>query len=85
VIGQDAARDLAAARYRMLFLGKYYETVDGVRHPFPTLDGSSFRDVVASGDAWLVNCAPLAGLTVEARVSRDGRWVEINQVSYASQ
>lgn len=82
-ISDRLARKLAVDRYRHLFENRYRKKADGSYEGFPPLDESTFV-VEEEGEALVVTSAPLRGYHVQARVSRDGAWVELVNVGYAS-
>jgi hypothetical protein len=80
------AKVLLLQRYRKLFGDKYLrDPAGGEYFAFPPLSEGQFQFVEEHGDAWHVRCEPPAGLAVEGRVAKNGSWVEILRVSYASE
>lgn len=83
-IDENAARKLAIEQYNHLFKDKYIlNPVDSKYHQCPTLDSKSFRTAEVKGGCWQLARDPPAGWFVYARVSLDGKWVQITSAGFA--
>lgn len=77
------ATQLALARYRALFSDKYlHNQTDGQYYPFPKLDVTAVTKVDVEPDAFVVHADPPAGVSLEARVAKTGRWTELVRVVF---
>jgi hypothetical protein len=62
-------------------LDKYFfNPVDKKHHRFPTLDAKYFHEAEVKEGCWQLAGAPPAGLFVFAKVSLDGKWVQLTSV-----
>jgi hypothetical protein len=85
-IDEVVARKLAIQQYHKLFFDKYYfNPVDKKHHKFPKLDGKFFHKAKLQGGAWQLAGDPPAGVHVYAKVSIDGKWVQLSRVGFAPQ
>lgn len=84
-IEPDQARDLVIARYTALFGALYLrDPLSGDYRHLAPLQRSDLREVETEGSAWMVRCNRLAGFHLSARVAKDGSWVELIDVGYAT-
>jgi hypothetical protein len=81
-----AARRLFVARYQQLFGDKYFlNPVDGKYTRFPEIEPDSIDSLERTPGAWSIKATPPAGVSVVGRVDLQGRWVDIESVSFASE
>ncbi len=80
-IDENTARKLAVEQYNQLFKDKYLlGPVDSKYLQCPTLDAKSFRVAEVKDGCWQLALDPPAGWFVYAKVSLDGKWVQITRV-----
>lgn len=85
-IDATEASTLALLRFEQLFSDKYIlNTVDQRHYRMPALTKSQVTSVEAVGPVWLVRVEPPAGLSMEARVAKDGSWTELVRVRWSPQ
>jgi len=53
-------------------------------HVFLPITAADFEVVGASDTAWLVVCDGLVGQIVHGRVAKDGDWVDLSHVGFAT-
>ena len=83
-ISEMDARELAIKQYRHLFSDKFYfNPVNKSYRPFPPLDASWFHKAQFESSVWTLAGDPPAGVFVYARVSADGKWVQLDRVGFA--
>jgi hypothetical protein len=84
-VDEATARTLAIAQYNKLFRDKYtLNPVDSKHHKFPVLDAKYFHKAEIKDGCWQLAGAPPAGWFVFARVSLDGKWVQLTSVGFAA-
>jgi hypothetical protein len=83
-IDENAARKLAIDQYNHLFKDKFIlNPVDKKHHPLPALEAKSFRVAEVKDGCWQLALDPPAGWFVYAKVSLDGKWVQITSAGFA--
>ena len=83
-IDENTARKLAIEQYNKLFCDKYIlNPLDAKHHKFPELDAKYFYKAEIKDGCWQLAGAPPAGWFVLARVSLDGKWVQLTSVGFA--
>ena len=83
-IDPSRAKQLALGRYRQLFEDKYFVDQAGQQcRPMPAITADDINRVEDKGDAWLIAADPPAGMALEARVAKDGSWIEVVRVRWA--
>ena len=85
-IDSTQASALALRRFDQLFSDKYILNPLEHRHfRIPTLAQTQVTSVELVGSVWVVRVEPPAGLSMEARVARDGSWTELLRVTWSAQ
>ncbi len=83
-VDEAAARKLAIEQYNKLFGDKYIlNPVDSKYHRFPKLDANYFHHAEIKDGCWQLTGAPPAGWYVVAKVSLDGRWVQLTSAGFS--
>jgi len=83
-IDENMARKLAIDQYNQLFKDKYIlNPVDSKHHLFPTFEAKSFRVAEVKDGCWQLALDPPAGWFVYAKVSLDGKWIQITSAGFA--
>ena len=83
-IDENTARKLAIDQYNQLFRDKFlFNSADSKYQQFPQLDANYFHKVEIKDGCWQLIAAPPAGWFVFAKVSMDGKWVQLTSVGYA--
>lgn len=82
-IDATTARGLAIAQYNLLFRDKYYlDPADQTYHQFPQLSEREFHKAEMKDGCWQLECDPSLGVQVHAKVSADGKWVQLTRVDF---
>ena len=85
-IDENAARTLAINQYNQLFKDKFIlNPVDNKHHQFPTFEATSFRVAEIKDGCWQLALDPPAGWFVYAKVSLDGKWVQITSAGFSAE
>ena len=83
-IDESTARKLAIDQYNQLFKDKFIlNPVDSKYHQCPTFNTKSFRTAEIKDGCWQLALDPPAGWFVYAKVSLDGKWVQITSAGFA--
>jgi len=84
-IDEGTARNLAIDQYNQLFCDKYIlNSADSKYHQFPQLDTNYFHKAEIKDGCWQLAGTPPAGWFVSARVSLDGKWVQLTSVGFST-
>ena len=85
-IDEKAARKLAIEEYNQLFRDKFIRNAANSQYlQFPQLDAKYFRWAEIKDGCWELTGDPPAGWFVHAKVSLDGKWVQLTSAGFASQ
>lgn len=83
-IDEKTARQLAIEQYNQLFGDKYMlNPVDNTYQKCPKLDPTYFHEAKIKDGCWQVAGSPPVGWFVFAKVSMDGKWVQVTSVGFA--
>jgi len=83
-IDENTARKLAIDQYNQLFKDKFIlNPLDKKHHQFPTFEAKSFRVAEVKDGCWQLALDPPAGWFVYAKVSLDGKWIQITSAGFA--
>lgn len=83
-IDEGTARKLAIDQYNHLFKDKFV-LIDSKYLQFPEFDAKSFRTAEIKNGCWELALDPPAGWFVYAKVSLDGKWVQITSSGFAAE
>lgn len=85
-IDENAARKLAIDQYNQLFKDKFIlSPVDAKHHQFPQLDAEYFHKAEIKDGCWQLAGDPPAGWFVYAKVSLDGKWVQLTSAGFSTE
>jgi len=85
-VDEDTVRKLVSNQYNQLFKDKFIlNPVDKKHHQFPTFEAKSFRVAEVRDGCWQLALDPPAGWFVYAKVSLDGKWVQITSAGFAAE
>jgi len=78
------ARKRAIAQYNLLFRDKFFfNPVDHKYEQFPELMDKQFYNAELKDGYWQLTGEPPAGVYVNAKVSADGKWVQLTSVGFS--
>ena len=75
----------SAHRVASLAATRCESAVDGNYYPYPPLDVDAITRVESGPDGFVIYAEPPAGMSIEARVEKAGRWIEFVRVSFAAE
>ena len=85
-IDEKTARTLAIDQYNQLFKDKFIlNPVDSKYHQFPQFDAKSFRSAEVKDGCWQLALDPPAGWFIYAKVSLDGKWVQLTSAGFSTE
>jgi hypothetical protein len=82
-INEKTARRLAVDQYNHLFGGAYLSLKPSTCVPFPHYDAGCFHDVRIKDGCWNLVMDPPQGWYLLAKVSLDGKWVQITSAGFS--
>lgn len=85
-ISESAAKRMVLERYHSLFSDKYLlNSLDGQYYPFPSINPDAFTSFAVDTDTFSLRAEPPSGISLVARVARDGSWTELTRVSVVAE